>query len=261
VRTGLEQGLVGAAAGQINPLQMGIVGGTDDHNGTPGNTRESTWPGHMGREDDTPTKRLTQGVNDVFRNPGGLTGIWAEQNTREALYAALARRETFATSGTRMIVRFYQTWNLTDPCSDPNFPSAVVAGGGIPMGGTFSLPSTGDAGSSKPWLVVSAWKDATDLARIDIIKAWVDGSGQVHEAVFPNPATDGAHACVLWQDPTFVPGPTFYYARVLEAPTPRWSVGDCQVAGAANPTQCADGGALNVMIQERAWTSPIWYQP
>jgi hypothetical protein len=258
VRTGLEQGLVSVAAGQGNPLQMGIVGGTDDHNGTPGNTRETTWPGHMGREDDTSEKRVSTGANDVFRNPGGLTGVWAEENTRDAIFAALARRETFATSGTRMLVRFYQTWQPTDPCSDPSFPSQIVAGGGVPMGGAFGASSGGAAG---PWLVVSAWKDAADLARVDIIKAWVDAGGQVQETVVSTPTASGAHACVFWQDASFVPGPTLYYARVLEVPTPRWSVGDCAVAGASNPAQCADGGALNVMIQERAWTSPIWYQP
>jgi hypothetical protein len=214
----------------------------------------------MGRVDDTAAKRLTTGANDVFRNPGGLTGVWAEQNTRDAIFAALRRREVFATSGTRIRVRLYQTWSAQDPCSDPNFPAQIVTAGGVPMGGTFALPAA-DGGAPKPSIVVAAWKDTTDLARIDIVKAWVDGSGQVHETVIPIPASTGAHACVAWQDASFAPGPTFYYARVLEAPTPRWSAYDCLAAAASNPTQCADGGALNVTIQERAWTSPVWFRP
>jgi hypothetical protein len=265
VRTGLKQGIKTLAATGTNPLEMGIVGATDDHNGTPGNTNESTWPGHSGRLDDTPTKRLSEddgGVGvDVGHNPGGLTGVWAEENTRESIFAALSRRETFATSGTRILVRFYQTYGTANPCSDSSFPAQVVAGGGVPMGGTFGTSTAADGSAAPPSFVVSAWKDVADLARIDIIKAWVDGAGDVQQTIIRNDVTSGSASCVFWTDPDFEAGPAFYYARVLEVPTPRWSTFDCTAAPDVNPTECAAGGTLNVQIQERAWTSPIWYRP
>jgi hypothetical protein len=267
VRSGLYQGLHATLDGGVNPLMMGIVAATDDHNGTPGNTREDTWPGHAARFDDSPAKRLQPPPLDaglgvrVGHNPGGLAVVWAEQNTRDAIFAALHRRETYGTSGTRIFVRFYQTWSAGDPCSDPNFPSQLVAAGASPMGGTFGTSPTGT--TSGPRFVVYAWKDKTDLARIDIVKLWYDSAGLPHEVITEDAIPQGSagSACFVWQDPSFTPGPTLYYARVLEQPTPRWSAFDCAAAPSVDPVQCADGGALNVMIQERAWTSPIWYVP
>jgi hypothetical protein len=265
VRYGLYEGLARADGG-VNPYMMGFIGSTDDHNGTPGNTREDTWPGHAGRGDDTPAKRIAPPPDGglglrVSRNPGGLAVAWAEQNTRDAIFAAFRRRETYATSGTRPLVRFYQTWSSADPCADPNFPAQVVAAGGVPMGGTFGTAPAGATGG--PRFVVYAWKDKTDLARIDIVKMWFDASGAAHESIAQDviPAGSGSARCFAWQDTSFTPGPTLYYARVLELPTPRWSVGDCAAAPGVAPFACADGGALNVLIQERAWTSPIWFAP
>jgi hypothetical protein len=277
VRTALENGIATYAQTKTNPLQMGIIGATDDHNGAPGNSREDTWPGHAGRLDDTPDLRIKPaadgGPNGVSlgHNPGGVAVAWAEQNTRASIFAAFERRETYATSGPRMVVRFYQTWDSSsDPCADPNFPSALVAAGAVPMGGTFALPSgdagtgeagSGDAAGAAPRLVVYAWKDTVDLARLDIVKAWVDGQGQIQEQVITHDVTGSAPACYVWTDPAFTPSPTFYYARVLQTPTPRWSTYDCAASPASNPVGCADGGYLNITIQERAWTSPIWYLP
>jgi hypothetical protein len=271
VRTGLEDGIQAyqaSGAAKVNPLQMGIIGATDDHNGTPGNTREDTWPGHAGRLDDSPAKRIglarDGGVNGVSygHNPGGVAVAWAEQNTREAIFAAFQRRETYATSGPRILVRFYQVWGSpTDPCADTGFPAQVVAAGGVPMGGTFAMTPSADAGAAQPRFVAYAWKDKVDLAEIDVIKAWVDSSGQVHEQLVTNPLTAGQPACVTWTDTSFTAAPSFYYVRVLQTPTPRWSVQDCAADPTANPAGCADGGYLNTNIQERAWTSPIWYLP
>src|SRR5262249_47404912 len=99
VRYGLAEGLVRADGG-VHPLMMGFIAATDDHNGTPGNTREDTWPGHLGRADDTPGKRVQPGTQGdrISRNPGGLAVVWAEENTREAIFAAFKRRETYGTS-------------------------------------------------------------------------------------------------------------------------------------------------------------------
>jgi hypothetical protein len=256
VRDGLKKGLALRSTSGKNPLMMGIVGATDDHNGTPGNTRESTFPGHVGSNDDTAAKRLAPGSEANGFGPGGLTVAWAEENTRESIYAALKRRETHATSGTRMLVRLFQTFDTGDACADPSFPKSLVDKGAVPMGGSFK------SGAAAPRFVVRAWKDQTALARVDIVKAWVDGAGALRERVVQNVLAAGsATACLTWQDDEATPGPALYYARVLEAPTPRWSANDCAKAASANPAACADGGALNVMIQERAWTSPIWREP
>jgi Protein of unknown function (DUF3604) len=270
VRTALKEGIVQYATTKVNALQMGIVAATDDHNGAPGNTRESTWPGHAGRLDDTPQQRigLTRdgGDNGVSHghNPGGLAVVWAEQNTRDSIFSALYRRETYGTSGTRIVVRFYQTWDVAaDPCADPQFPAQLVAGGAVPMGGNMAAAPgpAPDGAPASPRFVVYAWKDQTELARIDLIKAWVDAAGQAQEKVIAFPLTAGAPACVTWTDPEFTATASFYYARVLEQPTDRWSVQDCKADPTANPAGCADGGYLNTTIQERAWTSPIWWMP
>ncbi len=265
VRTGLEDGLSAYDTTKTNPLQMGVVGATDDHNGAPGNVSENTWPGHAGRLDDTPALRIGLGPdggdNGVSHghNPGGVAVAWAEQNTRDRIFAALYRRETYATSGPRIIVRFYQTWGTgTDACQDPAFPANLVASGAIPMGGNMTAAPTA---GTMPSFVVYAWKDSVDLARIDIIKAWVNASGAIQEQVVQNAVTAGAPACITWTDTAFTGTPTFYYARVLQEPTPRWSVQDCAADPTANPAGCADGGYLNTNIQERAWTSPIWWMP
>ncbi len=264
VRHALGEGIVAyqalrdAGETPTNPMQMGIVGATDDHNGIPGYVKEDTWQGHVGSTDDTPAGRLKA----WYHNPGGITGAWAEQNTRPAIFAALSRRETFATSGPRMAVRFYQVWNTTDYCSADGggggFPANVIAAGGVPMGGTMA------AGTGAPSFVVNALKDADDLAEVDIIRGAIVG-GVLQEEVnrftstSPGGVWSGGSVCLQWSDPAFDPtSPAFYYVRVLQTPTWRWSHYDCQL----DPTdpECADGG-VDVMIQERAWTSPIWWLP
>lgn len=261
VRDALGKGLLLQSTSNENPLAFGIVGATDDHNGTPGNVKESTFPGHAGSTDDTPAARLRGtadgGLTELASfNPGGLTVAWAEENTRESIFAALERRETYATSGPRMLVRFYQTNDATNACADPSFPKLLVDQGAVPMGGVFGA-------TAQAKFVVHAWKDATALARIDVIKVWVDGTGAVKEKVTMHNVTAGeeASACVVYEDAAAGQGPALYYARVLEAPTPRWSAYDCERAPLANPTACAAGGPLKTMIQERAWTSPIWRAP
>jgi hypothetical protein len=249
VRTALGNGIAAYADGGTNPLQLGIVGATDDHNGMPGSVAEDNWHGHAGQGDYGARQRLNGGSD---KNPGGVTGVWAEQNTRASIFAALARRETFATSGVFVAVRFYQTWDATDYCTAA-FPKNVIDAGGVPMGGTMTPKGT------SPWFYVSALKDAADLARVDIVKGTVK-NGQVVETVTAIPAPSPGSFCVRWQDPAFDPkAPSFYYARVLQVPTPRWSHYDCQKFPDAGG--CEPGGPLDVNVQERAWTSPIWSLP
>jgi hypothetical protein len=259
--TGIETYAQMQDAGEVptNPMQMGIVGATDDHNGIPGYVKEDTWQGHVGSTDDTPAGRLKA----WYHNPGGITGAWAEENTRGAIFAALQRRETFATSGPRIVVRFYEVGNASDYCGidggGGGFPGNVIAAGGVPMGGT--MP----AGSASANFVVSALMDQTDLAEVDIVRGAIE-AGTLKESVTrftpssAGSAWSGGSACVEWSDPGFDPtGPAFYYVRVLQAPTWRWSHYDC----AADPTDpaCAPDGGVDVMIQERAWSSPIWWLP
>jgi hypothetical protein len=250
-----------------DPMQMGIVGATDDHNGLPGYVPTPTWQGHLGSTDDTPEKRLK---DTPYFNPGAITGVWAEQNTRESIFAALQRRETFATSGPRIVARFYQVWSQKDFCSADggggSFPSNVIAAGGVPMGSTMPAPTKG---MTSPHFIVSALKDATDLAEVDIIAGYFSAAdgGETTEKVYRfTPSSPGTNwssgsVCLGWEDPSFsASDPSFYYVRVLEAPTWRWSHYDCAEADASIAGCAADGG-LDVEVQQRAWTSPIWWLP
>jgi hypothetical protein len=253
IRNGLARGLELAMFEQ-NPLEMGFIGSTDTHNGTPGRVKEEGWPGHVGNEDFTPDLRLTELPK---LNPGGITGVWAPQNTRDAIYDALARRETFATSGPRMIVRFYAKDGLANDeeaaayCADPMFPSNLLQDGATPMGGR--APSGG-----APYLFVSVLKDEVDLDSIDIVKLSLDeaGQGQVSLQELPLSDEQRSSACVFWKDPSYAAGPSLYYARVFQQPTWRWSHYDCEV----DPTSCAASEIdADVQVQERAWTSPIFF--
>jgi hypothetical protein len=272
VRNGLAQGLTMQASSGENPLALGIIGSTDTHNATPGNVKEDTWPGHIGLKDDTAAGRLA--FPDF--GAGGITGVWAPQNTRTEIFGALKRRETFATSGPRIAVRFYASTSIASDagaqamCDDPSFPRALVAAGAKPMGSTISA-------SSAPYVFVAAMQDATALDAIDVIKLSSDGTTPaqaIHHVELPDGGR--AHPCVFWRDPDFdAQRATLYYARVLEQPTWRWSHYACNATsdGGVRTDDAADGGtgascapdagpgALDVKIRERAWTSPIWLAP
>jgi hypothetical protein len=262
VRNGLAQGLTIEAKTGENPLQMGIVGATDSHNATPGNVREDTWPGHVGIKDDSAARRL--GFPDF--GPGGITGVWAPENTRAEIFAALKRRETFATSGPRIPVRFYASSTVTSDataqtmCDDAAFPAALVNGGATTMGGTIK------SASAAPYLFVAAMQDQTPLDSIDILKLSSDGTTPA-QVIHHVDLTDAqrAHPCIFWHDDAFdASHPTLYYARVFQQPTWRWSHYACQEAPDAGDGGCTpqpDGGAAeyDVKIKERAWTSPIWF--
>ncbi len=285
VREGLGQGVGYAAANtaQGNPFKLGIVGATDDHNGAPGNVDEATYVGHLGRDDDTADKRL---ANSPENGSGGLTGAWAEENTRESIFAAIQRRETFATSGPRMLVRFYQTSDAS-ACSDPSFPQKIIdSGTGVPMGSTIGASAL--AGQSAPTFAVSVWPDTTPqaladgtdagpgvagIAKVQVIKvhAHMNGAQQVivEDAPYLVSGISATGGCGTWTDPSF-DGTEYsvYYVRAIQVPTWRWSHGSCATLKANFPSTwqtlapgCEPGGALDVSIQERAWTSPIWFEP
>ena len=236
--------------------------------------------GHRGLDDDTPEKLLGSGgltMGGMEFSPGGLVGVWAEENSRPALFDGLKRRETFGTSGPRITVRFFGGFDLPpDLCSDP----ALVEKGyqkGVPMGGTLTAGS-----QSAPRFVVQAFRDpgdgrkpGTPLQAVQIIKGTlVAGSAQTK--VFDvagnrkNGATVDLATCALvgvgadslcgtFTDPEFDKSqPAFYYVRVLENPSCRWNTQLCNALPAASrPAPCSDPEAPKT-IQERAWSSPIW---
>ncbi|MCA9549434.1 MAG: DUF3604 domain-containing protein [Myxococcales bacterium] len=286
VREALKNGLATEDQLGANPFRFGFIGSTDTHNGTPGMTEEARWPGHGGNQDAAPEDRV--GALDF--GPGGLAVVWAEENTRDALFDAFRRRETYATSGTRITLRFFGGWAYPETlCSSASLVAQGYAGG-VPMGGV--LPA--NPGSGRPRFVVQAAWDpgtadhpGTRLQRVQIIKGWVDRRGRTHEQVYEvaGDAANGASVdlatctpqgpgqrrlCAVWEDPDFsAEQRAFYYARVLENPSCRWSTYECIDAqvDCADPAAvpeafayCCDGSAP-LTQQERATSSPIWYQP
>ncbi len=288
VRAGLRTGLAEWARIGVNPFELGFIASTDTHSAIPGAVDEADWPGHVADYDADAAGRLrppgSVPVSVNTNGPGGLAVVWAEENSRDALFDAMRRRETYATSGTRIVVRFFGGWSYPDTaCSDPMLVQHGYEGG-VPMGG--ELPPI-LAGATAPRFVVSALQDdlSVPLERIQIVKGWLDDAG-THEQVFDvaGAAGDGstvdvatctptprgsATLCDVWTDPSFDPTrPAFYYARVLEDPSCRWSRRlcnaegvDCATLATDSPLRACCDGSLPDTIQERAWTSPIWYVP
>ncbi len=273
-RYALQTGMSEAARLGVNPYRLGFVGATDSHNSTPGNTGETNFPGHVATNDDEPAEQLGDSLFQF--NPGGLAGIWAVENSRDALFEAMLRRETFATSGTRIVVRMFAGWNYpTDVCTNPMLP-AVGYANGVAMGS--DLPARG-AATGGPRFIVQAMADRTPLQQIQIVKLWLDALGRPHERIvtIAGEATNGASVdpatcmtmpgrgqmslCTVWTDDQFNAGErAVYYARVLENPTCRWSTYVCNALPAGSrPANCGD--ATRRTIQDRAWTSPVWYVP
>ena len=246
VRSLLMRGLASyqnSGKAQLNPLQMGIIGSTDNHAGTPGYVNEAAWQGAV------------FGLGDLDRtmarsafNPGGLVAVWAEENTRESIFAALKRREVYATSGPRISVRLSantQGENLS--CATEKNSLATVS-----MGGDFNKAL------GAPTFKIHAQADQTPLQEMELIKGQYK-NGKYEESVMTiwQRSSAGSDICQIWQDQNFEPeAPAFWYARIKETPTPRWSANLCQKAG-----RCEEFAGADVMIQERAWTSPIWYLP
>jgi len=288
VREALALGLELEREMGVNPFRLGIVGSTDGHMGAPGHVAEDAFVGHAAGNVSARLERPPLPDHPLF-NPGGLAGVWAEENSRDALFAALRRRETFGTSGPRIRVRMFAGWRL-DPelCRAPDFVGRADASG-VPMGGT--LPASTRAGDA-PTLVVSALADPGSpghpggrLERIQIVKGWLDGdearervfdvAGSVHPGVGVDLATcapePGGHdaLCSVWQDPDYDPASSaFYYARVVERPSCRWTTWACNAAavdcGSDRPrgalAACCDPEVPRT-IRERAWTSPVWVEP
>jgi Protein of unknown function (DUF3604) len=289
VRYALTAGLSEEAKLGVNPFRFGIIAATDTHIGAPGAVNEEGYQGSHGNDRQKEYRLLGKievpgdiaTGSPVRYNPGGIAGIYAHENSRSALFEAMQRRETFGTSGPRIEPRLFAGWKLNeDICQSANYLADAYRDG-VPMGSY--LPATTADAQTNPVFVASATRDPRDggnlLQRIQIIKGWIDREGHTHQAVFdiagaaagevsvdPNTcAVSGkgfSQLCAAWQDPQFDPNvAAVYYARVLENPSCRWSHYDClTLPESARPPSCSDPD-LPWQVQERAWTSPIWYRP
>lgn len=266
----------------VNPNRLGVIASTDTHNSTPGATEEANFKGHIGIFEATPEARLGDGFEQpsgTIGNPGGLAGVWAEENSRDGIFRALSAREAFATSGTRIAPRLFGSFEYDDGlCIDPQMLT-LAYDRGVPMGQTLPNAPSG----ATPQFIVSALRDphadAAPLQHIQVIKGWLDDQGEMRVRVFDvaGDRENGASVdeatcepvgagfddlCEIWTDTEFKPGEhAFYYARVVENPTCRWSWRDClSLPASERPPACSDP-AIPRTIQEMAWTSPIWYEP
>jgi hypothetical protein len=276
----------------VNPYKYGMVGSTDSHVSLT-TTREENYFGKLPNEEPS-AKRTSlpfltdKKTGDVIVSTwqlgaSGLAAVWAKENTREAIFDALARKEVYATSGTRMTVRLFGGWDFQpDEVLRPDFAAQGYARG-VPMGGDLM---NGPAGKT-PSFMVRALRDpdGANLDRIQIVKGWLDKDGKTHERIYDVACSDdrkikkrrchkpvGSTVNVAdasytnsigdvmlmahWQDPDFDPKQrAFYYVRVIEIPTPRWPTYDAKRFGITLPEE------VTMTIQDRAYSSPIWYTP
>lgn len=289
VRYGLKRGLHHQSKLNVNPFKLGMIGSTDTHNGTPGNTEEDDEQiGNKGILDIDPLNRKvadwaldqSQKVHEVV-NPGGLVAVWAGANTREHIYDALHRREVYATSGNRIKLRFFGGIGFNAALNDPDEVITDAYNKGVPMGSDL------DRTERKPQFLIWAEKDGmgANLDRIQVIKGWCGKDAVVYEEIYNVALSDdrtldangnvpdngatvnmetgewsrdkGAEELkVIWTDEDFDPNAyAFYYVRVLEVPTASWRLWDRIRYGIAYTEKD------RLIIQERAWSSPIWYSP
>ena len=262
-RSGLLVGLVEEQAIGLNPVKLGTIAATDTHSSTPGAVLESAWTGAVTGESN-PADRLKPGLltSGIDGNPGGLAGVWAKENTRDAIFDAMLRKEVFGTSGPRIRPRLFAGWNLSEDLCDSADMVAEAYASGVPMGSDL-LPATADA--SAPALLAYEAKDpdGQPLQALHLIKGWVDGEGQMHNEVI-TVAEDKAGAdslCVVYRDDNFDASQSaYYYLRAVEPETPRWHTYDCAALAEEDRPEVCTNGSYPETVREMAWTSPIWYQ-
>jgi hypothetical protein len=288
-RAALKNGLELEASLGVNPYKFGMIGSTDAHTGLAA-VEEENFFGKTTSSEPSPGRATHPFVQTELatimgweQTASGYAAVWATENTRQSLFDAMERRETYATTGPRMLVRFFGGYDFT--ADDANSRSPAFAGytRGVPMGGDLGPAPDGKA----PTFLVAALKDpiGANLDRYQIVKGWLDSEGNVHEQVYDVawsgdrvPGADGKVPAVgdtvdianatwtntigapeliaVWTDPEFDPAQrAFYYGRVLEIPTPRWTAYDAKYFGIEMP----EGATMK--MQERAYTSPIWYTP
>lgn len=284
VRYALIEGMKEQERIGVNPFKFGISASTDTHNATGGAVAEKTFEGHLGWGDGTAERRLKYDQEipgNASNSPGGLIGVWAEQNTRASLFDNIRKKEVFGTSGPRIKPRFFGGWQFDDKfCDNPELVANAYAKG-VPMGS--DLP---DKNGEAPVFIATALSDpgsatvpGTPLQRLQIIKGWYDDNGEHHQQVYDvaGDADNGAgvdldtcettgsgfaQLCSVWRDPDFEPGQrSVYYMRAVENPSCRYTGWHClSIPESERPEDCTNPAVPHI-LQERAWTSPIWYTP
>lgn len=291
-RSALRLGLKLEENTGINPYRFGMIGSTDSHTGLATAEEDNFW-GKSGLHDPSHerAKQPFYESSDVAVSPvqgweqvaAGYAAVWATENTREAIFDAMQRREVYATTGPRITVRFFGGWQYDKNDITRHEYAMIGYEKGVPMGSV--LPHAPDDDST-PHFMIMAQKDpmGANIDRVQVVKGWLDSDGQTHERVYdvvwagdrqkrdgkllpvgntvdPETATyqntiGAIQLTTLWTDPDFAPGQrAFYYLRVLEIPTPRWVLYDKARLGAEIPEDA------ELTHQERAYTSPIWYDP
>jgi hypothetical protein len=288
-RTGLQTGLQLENKLGVNPYKFGMIGSTDSHTGLATAEEENFFGKHSGTEPgpDRYKHPMAQMGDLKYESwamaSSGYAAVWAKENTREAIFDAMMRRETYATTGPRMLVRFFGGWDFTADDAMSRLPANEGYMKGVPMGSDLPKSTAGEA----PSFLVAALKDplSGNLDRIQIIKGWMDGSGdrqeKIYNVVWSGDRTAGSEGklpavgntvdvanatwtntigapelIATWTDPDFDPAvPAVYYARVLEIPTPRWMAYEAKRFNLDLPSE------IPMTTQERAYTSPIWYTP
>ncbi len=289
-REALKQGLALEAKLGTNPYKFGMIGSTDSHTSLATPQEDNFWGKHTGVEP-SPKRMVGPLSLGAARSlykwnyvASGLAAVWAKENTREGLFDAMARKEVYATTGSRLRVRFFGGWSFDPADLNSRYLARVGYDKGVPMGGDLADKP---ADIAAPSFLIYAIRDAmgANLDRIQIVKGWLDVDGNPQEKVFDvvwsdgrQQGTDGvlppvgstvdvvnatwtntigaAELGAVWNDPEFdVSQRAFYYARVIEIPTPRWSTYDAKHFGVPIPE------GAPVAVQDRAYTSPIWYTP
>ncbi len=288
-RQALKNGLAFQRELGVNPYKFGVVGSTDSHTGLATAEEENFFGKHSGLEPDANRTRRPVGEFGGIRIMGwemassGYAAVWAKDNTREAIFDAMMRRETYATTGPRITLRFFGGWQFEPADASSAQLAAIGYRKGVPMGANLKPAAKGSA----PTFLVAAAKDplSGNLDRVQVVKGWLDESGRTHEKVYEvswsgarklnrkgklppvgntvnvgdaswSDSIGAAQLATVWRDPDFDSEQSaFYYARVIEIPTPRWTAYD-----AARFAQTLEKD-VPMVTQERAYSSPIWYQP
>ncbi len=284
IRSALKLGLRQQAETGANPFKFGMIGSTDSHTGLVAVDENNFWGKTAYAE---PKASRVQGRYAIYNwemNAAGYAAVWATENTREALFDAMRRKEVYASTGPRMIVRFFGGWDyVSDDALRPDLAGIGYAKG-VPMGGDLTHGPEG----KPPSFLIRAVKDpdGANLDRVQVIKGWHDKEGELHEKIYNVALSDGRkedgsgnvrpvgstvdvenasytnsigdpELAVVWKDPDFDKDElAFYYVRVLEIPTPRWTAYDAKFYGLEDLPD-----DIPMITQERAYTSPIWYTP
>jgi len=289
VRSAYKNGLRLESELGVNPYKFGVVGSTDAHTGLTA-VEEDNFFGKTTSSEPSPERAMHPFIkngNTVVMawetSASGYAAVWARENTRESIFDAMARRETYATTGPRMVVRFFGGFDFNPADAGSRLPAEVGYTKGVPMGGDLEAAPSGRS----PTFLVAALKDpaGANLDRYQVVKGWLDAKGALHEKVYDvawsgnrKAGSDGKVADVgntvdvanatwtntigapeliaVWKDPDFDPAQrAFYYGRVIEIPTPRWTAYDAKRFGVKLPKE------VPMTVTERAYTSPIWYTP